>query len=112
SLLRNLVRILDFLPWGYGVGLVAVFVSRRSQRLGDLAAGTLVVRLAAEGRAPLPAMPGAPAAAGPPGTHPLSPAERDLVARFLGRADSLVPEARASLARQIAAPLRQRLDGP
>jgi uncharacterized RDD family membrane protein YckC len=105
SLLRNLVRIVDFLPWAYGVGLVAVFISRRSQRLGDLAAGTLVVRVAAEG--PLGVMPGAPVAA--PGTHPLSPAERDLVARFLGRADRLMPEARRALARRIAAPLRHRL---
>jgi uncharacterized RDD family membrane protein YckC len=112
SLLRNLVRIVDFLPWGYGVGLVAVFASRRSQRLGDLAAGTLVVRLAAEGRAPLPAMPGAPAAASPPGSHPLTPAERDLVARFLGRADTLVPDARRALAGRIAAPLRERLGAP
>jgi uncharacterized RDD family membrane protein YckC len=109
SLLRNLVRIVDFLPWVYGVGLVAVFVSRRSQRLGDLVAGTLVVRLAADGHGPLGAMPGAPAAATPPGSHPLTPAERDLVARFLARSGTLAPEARRSLARQIAAPLRRRL---
>jgi len=109
SLLRNLVRILDFLPWAYGVGLVAVFVSRRSQRLGDLVAGTLVVRLAVDGHQPLGAMPWVPAAATQPGTHPLAPAERDLIARFLGRSANLEPEARRSLARRIATPLRQRL---
>jgi hypothetical protein len=107
SLLRNLVRIVDFLPWCYGVGLVAVFVSRRSQRLGDLAAGTLVVRVAAEGRGPLGPMPGAPAA--PARSPSLSPAERDLVTRFLARSNDLLPGARRALARQIAAPLRQRL---
>jgi uncharacterized RDD family membrane protein YckC len=42
---RNLVRILDMEPFPfYSVGLVAVFVSRRDQRLGDLVAGTVVVR--------------------------------------------------------------------
>jgi uncharacterized RDD family membrane protein YckC len=44
SLARNLVRYADFLPFFYGVGIVAMFMSRRSQRLGDMVAGTLVVR--------------------------------------------------------------------
>lgn len=42
--LRNILRAVDFLPFGYFVGLVAVFASARGQRLGDLVAGTLVVR--------------------------------------------------------------------
>jgi hypothetical protein len=42
--IRNLVRMVDFLPAYYGVGVVAMFVDGRSRRLGDLAAGTLVVR--------------------------------------------------------------------
>jgi uncharacterized RDD family membrane protein YckC len=42
---RNLVRILDMEPFPfYSVGLVSVFVSSRDQRLGDLVAGTVVVR--------------------------------------------------------------------
>ena len=41
---RNLLRIVDFLPVLYGVGLVAIAVTPSNQRLGDLAAGTLVVR--------------------------------------------------------------------
>lgn len=44
SLVRNLVRIVDFLPFGYGVGIITMFVHPHSCRLGDLAAGTLVVR--------------------------------------------------------------------
>src|SRR4030042_6527202 len=43
-LLRNVLRIVDSLPILYIVGLVTVAVSQRNQRLGDLAAGTLVVR--------------------------------------------------------------------
>ncbi len=43
TLLRNLLRAIDFLPLFYGVGLVSLLLTRDSQRLGDLAAGTLVV---------------------------------------------------------------------
>jgi uncharacterized RDD family membrane protein YckC len=41
---RNLVRIVDFLPAGYGVGVITMFCNRQSRRLGDFAAGTLVVK--------------------------------------------------------------------
>lgn len=40
-LIRNLIRIVDSI---YGFGLVIIFFSKRSQRLGDLAAGTIVVK--------------------------------------------------------------------
>lgn len=42
---RNLLRTFDmFPPWFYSVGLIAVFSSSRDQRLGDMVAGTVVVR--------------------------------------------------------------------
>ncbi len=44
ALARNLVRFVDYMPGFYAVGVVAIFVSRRHQRLGDMVAGTLVVR--------------------------------------------------------------------
>lgn len=44
SIIRNLVRLVDFLPAYYGIGVVTMFVNDQSRRLGDLAAGTLVVR--------------------------------------------------------------------
>ena len=43
SMGRNLIRFVDMLPALYAVGAICVFVSRRQQRLGDMAAGTLVV---------------------------------------------------------------------
>ena len=43
SLIRNLVRIIDFLPATYGIGVVTMFIDKQSRRLGDLAANTLVV---------------------------------------------------------------------
>lgn len=44
SMARNLVRFVDQFPFFYAVGVIAMFVTRQHQRLGDLAAGTLVVR--------------------------------------------------------------------
>lgn len=43
SVLRNLLRAVDFLPLGYVFGIASMAISRHFQRLGDLAAGTLVV---------------------------------------------------------------------
>jgi uncharacterized RDD family membrane protein YckC len=44
SAVRNLVRIVDFLPAGYPVGLITMLVDKRHRRLGDLLAGTVLVR--------------------------------------------------------------------
>jgi uncharacterized RDD family membrane protein YckC len=43
SLIRNLIRIVDLLPSFYLVGIIAMACNRQHKRLGDLAAGTLVV---------------------------------------------------------------------
>lgn len=43
AVIRNLVRIVDFLPLYYGIGVVTMFLNDQARRLGDLAAGTLVV---------------------------------------------------------------------
>lgn len=43
-LIRNVVRLVDFLPVAYGFGIIALFAHPQTRRLGDLAAGTLVVR--------------------------------------------------------------------
>lgn len=44
SMARNFVRYIDQIPFFYAVGAIAIFATRDHQRLGDLAAGTLVVR--------------------------------------------------------------------
>lgn len=43
SLIRNLLRVADFFPLLYGAGLISMLSSRNFQRMGDMAAGTLVV---------------------------------------------------------------------
>ncbi|NDJ60705.1 MAG: RDD family protein [Chloroflexi bacterium] len=41
--IRNLLRLFDFFPFAYGIGMGAMFVSKKTQRLGDLAARTVVI---------------------------------------------------------------------
>jgi uncharacterized RDD family membrane protein YckC len=43
-IIRNLLRLFDFLPVFYGIGLVSIFGTRHTQRLGDLAARTIIIR--------------------------------------------------------------------
>ena len=43
SVARNLLRAVDFLPFFYGFGIIAMLLNRDFKRLGDLAAGTIVV---------------------------------------------------------------------
>jgi uncharacterized RDD family membrane protein YckC len=45
SLIRNVLRSVDMLPSNYVLGLVSMIVSSESKRLGDIAAGTVVVRI-------------------------------------------------------------------
>jgi uncharacterized RDD family membrane protein YckC len=44
AVIRNLVRLIDFLPIAYGIGLISMFVDKDARRLGDFAAGTIVVK--------------------------------------------------------------------
>jgi uncharacterized RDD family membrane protein YckC len=44
SAIRNIIRIADFLPFLYAAGVICMVATARDQRLGDLAAGTVVVR--------------------------------------------------------------------
>jgi uncharacterized RDD family membrane protein YckC len=43
SVSRNLLRVADFLPFGFAFGVLAMVLRRDGKRLGDIAAGTLVV---------------------------------------------------------------------
>lgn len=48
--IRNLIRLVDWLPLAYVIGTVTIGTSSRSQRLGDVAAGTLVIVEPTRGR--------------------------------------------------------------
>jgi uncharacterized RDD family membrane protein YckC len=43
SVARNLLRVADFLPFGYGFAIVSVLLRRDCKRLGDIAAATIVL---------------------------------------------------------------------
>ena len=43
SVIRNLLRFVDFLPIGYVLGLITMVCNRHFKRMGDLAAGTMVI---------------------------------------------------------------------
>lgn len=48
SILRNLLRLVDFLPFGFAGGFLAMLFTSRFQRLGDLVARTVVISAADE----------------------------------------------------------------
>ncbi len=93
SLTRNLLRAIDFFPFCYGVGLLVMLLNRDFKRIGDIAAGTVVVyREAAARHAAVPEAPPAP----PP--VPLTLAEQRTVLDFASRAASLTQERAEELA--------------
>ncbi len=100
---RNLLAIVDFMvPVGPLPGVALVFFHPANKRLGDIAAGTIVVRdrVAAWGLAPAPPPPTAEALElGPP---ELSEQEFALLDRFLGRSDQLLPAVRDRMAADLA----------
>jgi uncharacterized RDD family membrane protein YckC len=42
--LRNIIRLIDFLPFGFAIGFITMFCNKNAKRLGDYAAGTIVVK--------------------------------------------------------------------
>ena len=109
---RNLVRMVDILPAAYGLGGLMVFLHPMNKRLGDLAAGTIVVKegeldyRASQDRnyvlaAPLPTV----------ANKELEPEERRVLTGFLHRRVELLPEARGRLAERLARPLFDKYGG-
>jgi uncharacterized RDD family membrane protein YckC len=106
ALTRNLLRAVDFLPFLYGAGLVAMLLGPDFKRLGDLAAGTVVVYLP-EKAAAKKDIPAAPAIAPPVA---LNLEEQRAVLDLAERSPSLTPERIEELA-ELPAPLVGTLGG-
>lgn len=130
--IRNLVRIVDFLPIFYAIGMLTLFINGRGKRLGDFAAGTLVVRDRQRislydlsgtpaSAAPAPAMPSSiwaapsvtpsPPSAAPAEPQALEPGLRRLVVAYAARREELPLARRQALAQSAEPALRQALPG-
>jgi hypothetical protein len=121
SLIRNLVRIIDFLPLYYGVGVVTMLIDNRSRRLGDLAAGTIVVKERGDLRAadllPPPLAVPTPSTLAAPADVPvlattvrLSEAAQAVLREYLRRRDQLAPGPRAALGQEVATTMATLLE--
>jgi uncharacterized RDD family membrane protein YckC len=114
--IRTLLGTVDFLLSSGFFAVVFILFSRDNQRLGDMVAGTLVLR---ERRATRLAAP--VSFASPPGLEAytdtldvtgVATEDYQAVRSFLLRAEQFAPAARASLAAQLATPLAARLRPP
>lgn len=116
---RNLLRWVDMLPAFYGLGGVVALFSARSQRLGDLAAGTVVVRSI---KTAPPDITGLLASKfNSFRDHPhlearlrqkIAPGEAQLALQALVRRDELEPEARIKLYESLASHFRSKVKFP
>lgn len=112
SAIRNLLRLIDFLPTAYLVGIVCIILTKRNQRLGDLAAATIVIREHARARRPienrtddeLPPTAGWDVSA-------VSAEELAAVRRFLERRGDLSAGARRELGFRLEQGLRKKVAG-
>lgn len=115
AMLRNLLRAADILPVLYGVGFLTMLCNGRMQRIGDLVAGTIVVREKRQTlREELPGLRSVEPF--PPGTfqNAFRPSERTLdVMDSLFRRRGVLGTGRVEeIARILADPLARRLSDP
>jgi uncharacterized RDD family membrane protein YckC len=112
SAVRNIARILDFLPAFYLIGTISIIATTRDQRVGDLAAGTLVMRDRFPGltRAPAP-ITVSTAAVATWDVSAVGPAEIQAVRQFLDRRLDLTVAARNYFAADLANRLAPRVAG-
>jgi uncharacterized RDD family membrane protein YckC len=102
SAVRNLIRFVDFLPGLYAVGVVAMLIDKQHRRLGDLAAGTVLVRVEAVDLSRYAASPSAVASVPSGAAAPLSAQDAEVLTDFLKRADALEAGARGRLSALMA----------
>ena len=94
SAVRNLMRLVDFLPGCYPIGVMTMLIDRRHRRLGDILAGTILVReedfdLSRYEKAPTQS------------ARTLPAGELEVVTSFLSRLTSLDADARVRVGRQL-----------
>jgi uncharacterized RDD family membrane protein YckC len=109
SIGRNLLRIVDQLPGFYAIGIVSAILTSGNKRLGDLVAGSMVVRESSLA-AIKPVWQTTRTETGPfLGGKALSIEDLSLIDAFLNRRNELAPEVRSRMAAQILNQLRPKL---
>ena len=103
SIIRNFLRIVDFLPMNYVAGLICMTVNRDFKRIGDLAAGTVVIYR--EKKTPAPELPDTRTT---PPPIALTVAEQRAVLGFAERHRSLTSERQQELANHLEPVLHKR----
>jgi uncharacterized RDD family membrane protein YckC len=106
SMIRNLLRAVDFLPLFYGFGLITMLMNKDFKRIGDLAAGTIVVYQ--DDATEYLALPKAQPLAAP---YPLTLEEQRAIIHFAERAQTLSPERVIELA-NLVTPLTGEIGTP
>jgi uncharacterized RDD family membrane protein YckC len=130
AMTRNLLRFVDYLPALYLTGVITMLCNKRHQRLGDLAAGTLVIHeradeqplLAGHGTSffprpephaydPFP-QPPAPTATGlpPDAIAKLGPEDLVVIEAFFSRVLDLSLQTRAQVAQRIATQMAAKMN--
>jgi uncharacterized RDD family membrane protein YckC len=117
SAVRNVLRPLDFLPSGYLLGAIVILATQKNQRIGDVIAGTLVVRERGGERkqgsmtqrfaGPVPTAPAAVAW----DTSRITQDEVAAVRQFLDRRHDIEAGSRNEIARTLAERLRPKVTG-
>ncbi len=114
SAIRNLVRVVDFLPAFYGIGVITMMIDKKWRRLGDFAAGTLVIREHTD-------LNPSQLAANVTAKHQFSYADRiqldqvtdmelSTIREYLSRRRALSIRRQQQLARTIGMPIAQRME--
>jgi hypothetical protein len=114
SSVRNVLRLVEGLPLSYVPAIVSILVTDSNQRLGDLAAGTVVVHEVGAGRAAAPRAPSHPVPAYTETWDVSAVTAQELAAvrDFLRRRHDFTPEARKAVAERLAGALSSRVGGP
>jgi uncharacterized RDD family membrane protein YckC len=117
SVIRNLIRLIDFLPAFYGIGMFSLLAGTNQQRLGDAAASTVVTfepkrlkQKQSPGMLPPVVLPGAEQLASVD-VSGVTLEQVTVIRQFLQRRNDLPPGTRATLARRFASPLRTVVHG-
>ena len=109
AILRNLMRIVDQLPALYAVGILSALFTAQNQRLGDLMAGSIVVREASLSQMrPVWDSAAAASSVGAAHSQQLSDDDLALIETFLARRSELAASVRSRMASEILERLQAR----